>query len=211
MQDGSFIAEINLTSLALTGMAIHHGLSAGTTGNVKVPPEFGPGGGPQCKCDTRNINRLVNHACWDVFRRLDVDFQSSSPEVQAKKPDNFRSMTCWRIHPTVTHQAMAQPYNNQGSIDEDFCDNISEPQIEQTNNSFNHPCSLVAATESSMQFAPVLPMGRSAITSSSQHIPSSNSNSNSNDITNITNITSIENTGLLDGSTIVEGAMSQGG
>jgi hypothetical protein len=53
-----------------------------------------------------------------------------------------------------------------------------------------------------MGFSAVLPMGWSAMASSSQHIPCSNSNSNSNNITNITNITSIENTELLNGSTI---------
>jgi hypothetical protein len=55
-----------------------------------------------------------------------------------------------------------------------------------------------------MRFSAVLP----AIASSSQPVPCSNSNSNSDDITNIT---SIDSTGLIDGSTIVEGAMLLGG
>jgi len=59
-----------------------------------------------------------------------------------------------------------------------------------------------------MQFAAVLPMGWSAIAGSSQPVPCSNSNSNSNDITIIT---SVEFMGLVDGRTIVEGAMSLGG
>jgi len=80
--------------------------------------------------------------------------------------------------------------------------------MEQTEDSFNCLCSFVAATEASMQFSAVLPMGGSAIPSSSQPVPCSNSNSNSNEITNIT---SIENRGLLDGSMIVEGAMSLAG
>jgi len=54
-----------------------------------------------------------------------------------------------------------------------------------------------------MQFSAVLPMGRSAIASSSQPIPCRNNNSN-----NIANITSVENTGLVDGNTIAEGVMS---
>jgi len=51
-------------------------------------------------------------------------------------------------------------------------------------------------------------MGGSAIASSSQPIPYRDSNSNSN---HITNMTSIENTGLVNGSLIVEGGMSLGG
>jgi len=59
-----------------------------------------------------------------------------------------------------------------------------------------------------MRLAAVLHKGRSAIASSSQPVPSSIHNSNSNDITNMT---SVGNTGLVDGSMIVEGAMSLGG
>jgi hypothetical protein len=99
---------------------------------------------------------------------------------------------------------MAQPHNDQGSFDEDFHDYIPEELIVQPYTSFNRLSSSVVATEASMRFSTVLP----AITSSSQPVPSSNSNSNSNDITNMT---SICNTGLVDGSTIVEGAMSLGG
>jgi len=108
---------------------------------------------------------------------------------------------------------MAQPHNDQGSFDKDFLDYIPEELIEQPDNSLNCLSSFVAATEASMRFSAVLPMGGSAIASSSQPIPcsDSNSNSNSNDLTSITNMTSIENMGLVDGSTIVEGAMSLGG
>jgi hypothetical protein len=99
---------------------------------------------------------------------------------------------------------MAQPHNNQGSFDEDFLDYVPEELIEQPDNYFNSLNSFIAATEASMRFSAVLP----AIASSSQPVPCGNSNSNSNDITNMT---SVENTGLVDGSTIVEGAMSPGG
>jgi hypothetical protein len=51
-------------------------------------------------------------------------------------------------------------------------------------------------------------MGWSSIASSRQPVPSSNHNNN---CTNITNMTTVENMGLLDRSTIVEGAMSVGG
>jgi hypothetical protein len=55
-----------------------------------------------------------------------------------------------------------------------------------------------------MQFTAFLPIGGSAIASSSQPIPFSNSKLNSNDVTNIT---SVEITGLANGSTNAEGAM----
>jgi len=94
MHDKSFIDKINPTFIALTATAIHHCLLAWITGEFKVPPRFGPGGGAQCKCDTRNINQAGNKVCTDVLRRLDADFFSSSPNVQAKKIDN----TCSMIH-----------------------------------------------------------------------------------------------------------------
>jgi len=201
MKDRPLIDQINQTFIALTTTAIHHCLSAWKRGEFRVPPEFGPAAGAQCKCDTRNINHVVNNACTDVFRRLDVDFCSSSLEIEAKTIDNICSMICRRIHSTGTDSAMAQPHNDQGSFDEDFIDYVPEELIEQPNNSFNPLSSFV---EASILFSAVLP----AIASSSQPVPCSNSNSNSNDITNMT---SVENTGLVDGSKIVEGAMSLGG
>jgi hypothetical protein len=114
-------------------------------------------------------------------------------------------MICQKIHSTGTDPAMAQPFNNQGSIHEDFLDYVPEELIEQPNNSFNRLSSFVAATEGSMQFSAVLRMGGSAITRSRQPVPCSNSNSNSTDITNMT---SVENMGLVDRSRIVKGAMS---
>jgi hypothetical protein len=203
MKDSSWIDKINSTFIALTATAIHNCLSAWTTGEFRVLPEFGPGGGGQRKCDTRNINHAVNHACTDVFVRFDADFRSASPEVQPKKIDNICSMILRRIHSTGTDPAMAQPHNDQGSFNEDFLDYIPEELIEQPDNSFNCLSSFVAATEASMRFSAVLP----AIASSSQPVPCSDSNSNSNS-NDITNMTSVENTGLVDGSTIVEGAMS---
>jgi len=200
--------KINSTLIALTITAIHHCLSAWKTGKFRVPPEFGPGGGAQHKCDTRNIIHVVDDACADVFLCLDADFPSSLPEVQAKKIDNIRSMIRQRIHSTGTDPAMAQPHNDQGSFDEDLLDYVPEKLIELPNHSFNRLSRFVVATEASMRFSAVLPMGGSAIASSSQPVPCRDRNSNSNDITNMT---SIENTGLVDGSTIVEGAMSLGG
>jgi len=83
----------------------------------------------------------------------------------------------------------------------DFLDYVPSEVIEQPDISFHRLSSVVTATEATMQFSAVLPIGASAIASSSQHVPCSNSNSN--DITSITNMASVENTGLVDGSTIV--------
>ncbi|KAF8544584.1 hypothetical protein BDD12DRAFT_872547 [Trichophaea hybrida] len=169
--------------------AIHHCLSVWKTGEFRVPPEFGPGSRTQ-----------------DVFSCLHMDFRSFSPEVQTKMIDNIRSMIGRRINSTGMDPAMAQPHNDQCSFDKNFIDYIPEELIEQPDDSFNHLSSCVAATEACIQFSTVLPMGVSAIASSSQPVPCSNNNSN-----NITNVTSVGNTGLGNGSTIVEGATSLGG
>jgi len=208
MKDRSLIDKINPTFIALTATAIHHFLSAWKTGKFGVLPEFGPGGGAQPKCDTRNINHVVDNACTDVFCHLNADFRCSLLEIQAKKINHICRMIRRRIHSTGMDPAMAQPHNYQGSFDEDLLDQVLEEVIEQPNNSFNRLSSFVTATEPSMWFPAVLPMGGSAIASSSPPIPCSDSNSNSN---NITNITSIENTGLVNGTSIVEGAMLLGG
>jgi len=150
MKYTSLIDTINLTFIALTVPAIHHCLSACKTGEFRVPPEIGPGGGAQCKCDTRNIHHVVNIACTDVFHRPDADFDSSEPEVQAEKIDNIRSMIYQSIHSTGTDPAMAQTNNDHGSLDEDFLDYVLEELIEQPNNSFKRHSSFVAATEASM-------------------------------------------------------------
>jgi hypothetical protein len=42
MQDRSLIDEINTTFIAITAMAIDHGLLAWITCEFRVPPEFGP-------------------------------------------------------------------------------------------------------------------------------------------------------------------------
>jgi len=208
MNGRSLIDKIKLTFIGLTATTIHHCPSACSTDQFRVWPEFGPGGGAYTRSDTRNINQAVNVSSTDVFRHLDADFHSPSQEIQVNEIDNLRSMICRRIHSTGTNPAMAQPDNDQGSFVEDFLNHIPEELIEQRNNSFNCLSSLVAATEASMRFSAVLPMGRCAIASRSQPVPCGNSNSNSNDITNIT---SVENVGLVDGSMIVERAMSQGG
>jgi len=193
-------------------MAIHYCLSAFNTGESRDWPEFGPGGGALSKCSTRNINYSVKNGWTDVFCSLDMDVRSSLTEVQAKKIDNISSMTRRKIHSIGTDPAMPQPHNDQGSIDEDILDYVPEELIQQPDNSLNRLSSFVAATEASMRFSAVLPIGGSAtVASSSQPIPCSDSNSTSNNITSITNITSVENTGLVDGSTFGEGAMSLGG
>ena len=113
------------------------------------------------------------------------------------------------IHSTGTGPAMAQLYNYQGGIDENFLHYVLEQLIEQPDNSFNHLSRFDDATEAIMRFSAVLPIGGSAIASSIEPIPCTNSNSN--DITNITNIPSCENMGLVDGGAMVVGATSLGG
>jgi len=154
---------------------------------------------------------MPNDACSDVFHHLDADFGSSYPKVQANKIVNIRSMMCWRIQSSGADPAMAHPHHDQGSFTEDFLDHLPEELIAQPNNSFNPLSSFVAATEASMRFSAVLPLGGSTIASSCQPIPSSNSNSNSSNITSITDTTSVENTGLVDESSIVEGVISLAG
>jgi len=118
----SFIDTINPTVIALSATAIHHSLSARTTGEFKVQPKFCLGGGAQCKCDTTNINHMVHNACTDVFSCLDEDFHTSSTEIQAKKIDNIHCMIRQRIHSSGTDPAIVQPHNHQGSFDEDCLD-----------------------------------------------------------------------------------------
>jgi len=213
MKDRSLIDTINPIFIALTARAIHHCLSASQTMKFWVPPEFGPGGGAQRKCDTRNIKHAVNIACTDLFCRLVPDFRSSSSEVQSNMINTIHSMIHRRIYPTGTDPAMAQPHNNLGSFAEEFLDYVPEELIEPPDNSFNHLSSFVPASEAIMWFSAILPMGGSAIASSSQPVTYSNSNSDSysNDITSITHMTSVENMGLVDASTILEGARSLGG
>jgi len=207
MKDRSSINEINPTFIALTVTAIRQCLSGSKTAEFTVPPHFGQAGGAQSKYNKRNIDHSGNNACTDVLCRLDADFCSSSPEVETRKIHILHNMICRRIHSTGTDRAMAQPSNNRSSIDEYFLDYVVEELIERPDNSFKRLSGCVAVTEASRQFSPVFPMGGSAIASSSQPVPCTNSNHNSNIINTMT---SIENTGLVGGSTIVEGAMSLG-
>jgi len=208
MKDRPLIDRIDATFIALTPMAIHHCLSACITGKIRVPPEFGSGGGAQCKWDGKNITHGVNNACTDVFCRPHLDFWTPLPEVQAKKSNNIRHMICAKIHSTGVDPAMGQSRHDQGCIAEDFLDQLLEELTEQPDNPSFALSSFVAANEAYMRFWAVHPMGGSAIAWSRQPIPCSDSPSNSNDITNIT---SIENPGLVDGSTIVECVTSLGG
>jgi len=94
-------------------------------------------------------------------------------------------------------------------MDVNLHDYITEKLIYQSDTSSDRLSSIVPATNACMRISAVLPMGRSAYTSSS--LPSSCSDSNGNNITNITNTTSVENTGLVYEKIILEGAMSLGG
>jgi hypothetical protein len=107
--------------------------------------------------------------------------------------------------------ATAQLDKDPSSFEEDILEYVMEKLMEQHNKPFNHRRTVVAATDTSIRFSGGLPMAGSAITSSSQPIPCSNSDYNSNDITSITNMTSLSNMGLVDANTVVEGVMSLGG
>jgi len=150
MKDRSLIDKIYPTFIALTVTAIHHCLLAWKTDQFSVPPEFSQGGAAQHKCDTRTINQMVDHTCTDVFRLLNMDFHSSSLEVQAKMIGNISNLFRQWIHSTAPDPVMTQPHHNQGSLDGDFFDYIPEELIDQPDNSFNCLSSFVAATEASM-------------------------------------------------------------
>jgi len=198
MKDGSSIDKINVTFIAHTVMAIYNCLMASQIAKFRVLPEIGPGGGTKRKCDTWTKDHVVNSAFKKQFLHLDRDFCSSLPNLHAKKIDNIHHISRPTIDSTGTDQAMAQRHNDQGSCDENFPDYLPEELIEQPDNSFHHLDSFVAATEASMRFLAVPPMGGSAIISSSRRILHSDSNNNSNDITSITNMKSVENTRLVD-------------
>jgi hypothetical protein len=139
----SLIDKINPIFVALTTTAIHPCLLPWNTGESIVLPEFGPGGGAQHKCDTRNINHTVNNPCTDGFLRLEADFHSSSPTTQAKKRDIIHSIVRRSIRSTSTDSAMVQPPNLQSSIDENFLDYVREELIEQPHNSLIISASLL--------------------------------------------------------------------
>jgi len=211
MKDRPLIDEINPTFIALTAMVMHHYLLAWNAGEFSVLPEFAPGGSAQYKCDTSNIDHMVNPACTDGFGCLNTDFHSSSPEVQASKIDNIHRIICQRIDMNSPEPVTAELHNDRDSIHENSLDNVPGNMIELPDNSFSCLISFAAATETSVQFSDVLPMGASAIASSCQPVPSSDSKSSSDDITSVTNISSIENMGLVDGGTIVNGTLPLGG
>jgi len=200
---------MNPILIALTVMAMHHCLSVWKTGEFLIPPKIGLEGNAKLKSKTKNTNYAVNDVSTDVFRNHNMHCLSLPLKVEVKEVKNICSSIGPRIHSTGTDPAMAQPYNNLGSFNEDFFDFIPEKLIEQPNNSFNHHSSFVAAMEANIQFSAVLPMEWSAIASRSW--PITGSDSISNNITNLTNITRKENTRLVNGSKIAEGALSIGG
>lgn len=147
----------------------------------------------------------MRNACRDVFHCLSVDFHSSTAEVQAEWIDIICSMIYRRIHSTGTDTAMAQSDNDEGSIENVFFVYILEGQVEKLCDSIIHLSSMVAATEACILLSAVLLIGRSAITSSIQPNPCSNSHSN-----DITNIIRVESAGLVDRSPILQCAILLG-
>jgi len=108
--------------IGLTMMAFHDVLSAGQTGESRVPPGFGLWGAAQRKCNTWNIDPSDNHVFRHVFGHLDPDICSSSLDIDTNQIDNIRSIIRQRIHSTGMKPAMGQPYNNHGGLDEDTFD-----------------------------------------------------------------------------------------
>jgi hypothetical protein len=197
MKDGSWIDNIQQRFILLTVTSIYHGMSVWNAVKFWVPPEFGSGDGAQHTYVSRNIHHKVRNAYTDVFHRLSADYHSFSAEFQAERIDIIYSTMYRRIYPTGTDTAMAQSNNNEGSIDKGFLDSILEELVEQLGNSVNHQSSAVAATEGCVQFSVVLLIRGSAITSSIEPNPCSNSHSN-----DITNIIRVESTEIVDGSPI---------
>jgi hypothetical protein len=75
---------------------------------------------------------------------------------------------------------MWQPHSDLGSIVDHLLDYIPQVLTEEPNNTFTHLCSFLPATEASVQFSAVLPMGGFANASSSHPIASCNNYSNLN-------------------------------
>jgi len=211
MNDRPLIDKMNPMFIALNTTAIHHSLLAKETSQFRVLPEFDPGGGEERKCNTRTITHVVKPACKAQFGSHDSDLYASSPEEEPKQLDNISSFIHWRILSASINPVMAQHPNHQGSFDEDFLEFIPESLIEHLDNSFNHVGSCFAATEASLRFSALLPIGGSALGSSSQSVLCSDSNNDTNDVTNIANVNSVENIWFVDGTKIVIVAMSVGG
>jgi hypothetical protein len=100
---------------------------------------------------------------------------------------------------------MAQPHYNQGSFDQNSLDYMLEKLIEQHDIVFKCCSYCIAGPDASMKFSAVMPMGGTAIASSSLPVPYIHSNCNSNNITTITNITSVVNMQLINGNTFMQG------
>jgi hypothetical protein len=94
MKDRSLIDKIKPIFIAPTVTAIHHRLSAWKTDDFSIPPECGPVSGEQSKCNTRNINDVVNNTSPDVFCCLNLDFCLYMPVVTTKNIGNIHSMIC---------------------------------------------------------------------------------------------------------------------
>jgi hypothetical protein len=144
-------------------------------------------------------NLGVNTACTEQLHHLDRDFCFSSPDFHTMKIGNIHLVSHRTIHSTGTDPAISQPHKDPGSCDENFLDYTPAELIEQPDNSSHHISDFVAATDATMRFSAIPPIGGYAITSISQPVFRSDSNNNSNDITCITNMNIVESTRLEDG------------
>jgi hypothetical protein len=87
------------------------------------------------------------------------------------------------INLSGTDTVTAHPQIEIPNFDGDFLDYVTEELLDKSNNFFNYLSSFVAATDSGMNFSTVLPRGWSPVTSSSQPVPGSDSNTHDISIT----------------------------
>jgi hypothetical protein len=208
-KDRSLANAVSLIFFALTVMAMHHCLSAWKIGEFLIPPDIGLGCDAELESETKNTSYAMNNLCPVVFGHHNMHCLSLPPKVEVAEVNNIRSLIHLRIHSTGTDPAMVQPHENLGSIHENLFYFIPEKLIEQSNKTFKHHSSFVAAMEANMHFSAVLPLGWSAIASSS--CPITNNDSISNNITHLTDITHMDNTRLFNGRKIIEAAILIGG
>jgi hypothetical protein len=132
---------------------------------LRVTLEFGPGDRAKHRCDSRNINDMVNNAYTDAFYSLTVDFRSSSAEVLANMIHNVSSIICQRIHSTGTNSEIVQLQHDLGSGGENILGYILAKLTEHSDNSVRRLGSCVAVMEASRRFSAALPIRYFDVTS----------------------------------------------
>jgi hypothetical protein len=174
---------INPIFIALTVMAIPHHRSAWKAGEIRVTPLYDPVDEAQCRCDSRYINYMVKHEWPNAIDHRQVALGCSSPVVRTKEIHIKHCLNCTMIYLSGTDTVTAHPQIEIPNFDGDFLDYVTKELLDKSNNFFNYLSSFVAATDSCMNFSTVLPRGWSPVTSSSQPVPGSDSNTHDISIT----------------------------